>query len=152
MPAQTWVRLLLVKWKPIERRPVSLLFHHLYTDQLSTSKLAQQHVSKIHISRKEWPLLRYEHLWPHFRKKNSLLPLPRPESKGRVAIWGDHSEMCGNLKAEGFWASYQEPQKGSIKTCSVCRSGLSKCCTPSSPGKLKGHQSTFCKRNLAPLI
>lgn len=144
--------ILFVKWKPTKRRPVSLLFHRLYTEHRPTSKLAQHHVSKIHISRKEWPLLRYEHLWPHLRKKNSSLPLHRPESEARVAIWRDHLEMCGNLKAESFWASYQEPQKGSIKACSICRSGLSKCCTPSSPGKLKGHQSTFCKRNLALLI
>lgn len=35
------------------------------TVHLSTSKLAAHYVSEIHISRKEWPLLKRGHLWPH---------------------------------------------------------------------------------------
>lgn len=69
---------------PSECRPVSLLFQSC-AEHLSTSKLAQHHVSKIHISRKEWPLLRCGHLWPHLTFMVPS-PLSRPESEDRVAI------------------------------------------------------------------
>lgn len=121
-----------------------------YSEHLSTSKLARHRVSKIHISRlrmaaaeRRTPLASYTLLGP--------LPLPEAESEDRVAIWRDHTERCGNLKARSYCASYQESLKASIKTRSICWSGLSKCCPASSPGKLKGHRCTFSEGNLAPI-
>lgn len=75
---------LLPEGNPSECLPVSLLFQS-YTEHLSTSKLAAHHVSKIHISRKEWPLLRCGHLWPHL---TCIVPSPlsMPESEHRVAV------------------------------------------------------------------
>lgn len=112
---------------------------------LSTSKLAAHHVSKIHISRKEWPLLRRGHLWPH------LTPPPTPlsttttantaaafytrKSEDRVAVLArSHTGGTGGGGGGGGLKGKElarilarVSQRGANNARSICRSGLSKC-------------------------
>lgn len=125
-------------------------FSESCAEHLSTSKLAQQaclrdsHLEERMASAEIWtPLASFNVRGP--------LPLSRPELEARVAIWRDHTERCGNLKAKRYCASNQESRKDSMRTYSICQSGFSKCSTPSSPGKLKGHQCIFGSKNLAPI-
>ncbi len=63
--------------------------------------------SRTHVFGKEWPLLRNEHQF-------ALHGPPHPPSvcadwawsDTAVAIWRDHMERCGNLKARSYSASY----------------------------------------------
>lgn len=64
----------------------------LYAEHLHTSKLAQHRVSKIHISRKEWPLLRYGHLWPHL---TYMVPSPSQGLNPRIEWLSDEITQRG---------------------------------------------------------
>lgn len=85
------VQTLLPEGNPTECWLVSLLFQS-YAEHLSTSKLAQHHVSKIHISRKEWLLLRYGHLWPHLL---CMVPSPSPDLNLRIEWLSDEITQRG---------------------------------------------------------
>lgn len=125
-------------------------------EHLSTSKLAAHHVSKIHISRKEWPLLRRGHLWPHLTPPPlpPTAPPPSPpsiptaaafnarKSEDRVAVLarshrggaGGGGVGCdgggggGGLKGKELARILARvSQRGPNNARSICRSGLSKC-------------------------
>lgn len=123
------------------------------TVHLSTSKLAAHHVSKIHISRKEWPLLRRGHLWPHLTPPPTLLPTTTNTNSGaafhtrksedRVAVlgrshrggtgWGGGGggrgwRVGGGLKGKELARILARvSQRDANNAHSICRSGLSKC-------------------------
>lgn len=117
-------------WTPACRASCFRVFCRapFYIKACSAPRLKVPHLQERMASAEIWtPLASFNARGP--------LPLRGPESEDRVSIWRDHTGRCGNLKAKSYRASCPESQKGSIKTRSICRSGLSKCCTPSSPGK-----------------
>lgn len=133
----------------------NLLFLSLKLGIFSTSKHCQPSTSHGFMSlRKEWPVLRSVDCW------FNLLCIPSPFPSGPALFRPDLMQhrlsdeitwRCWDLKARNYCASYQEPQKSCIKMCLICQAGLSKYCTRSSPGKLKGQWCMLGKENLAPI-